>query len=93
MNWTKLETAMMCHHLTRHIEYDKLVDYLCRTESTSSILASRKKVREYLVDNNMYDLTDDDIKKLRSPESPVSLEKTGFLHIINQSHHTDTTDK
>lgn len=81
MNWSKLETAMLCHHLTKLVEYDKLVDYLCRTETSESIIASRVKVRKYLVDNDMYELSEEQIKRFRLPESPVSLEKTGWSHL------------
>ena len=79
--WSKLETMMIYYHLTRLVEYDRLIDYLCRTETTESIIASRVKVRNYLQENNMYDLTEDQIKTLGSPQSPYSLENTGFSHL------------
>ena len=79
--WSKLETAMIYYHLTKLIEYDRLIDYLYRTETSESIVASRVKVRNYLQEHNMYDLTEDQIKTFRLPQSPCSLENTGFSHV------------
>ena len=81
MTLSKLEHAMILHHLTKLVEYDRLIDYLCRTETSESIIASRVKVRNWLQENNMYDLTDEQIKRFRLPESPCSLESMRLSHL------------
>lgn len=79
--WSELETVMIIYHLTKLVEYDRLIDYFCRTETSESIIASRVKVRNFLQENNMYDLSEDQIKRFRLPESPCSLENMGLSHL------------
>ena len=79
--WSKLELVMLYHHMTQLDEYDRLVAYLSRTETPESIREARSKVNDYLREHDMEHLTESEIEHMRSPESPCSLEQTGWAHL------------
>ena len=81
MPLSKLEHVMILHHVTHDPVYLRLIHLLSQTEMHDDIEESRAKVTLMLGRSGLLDLTDEDRTRARQPDSPFSLESTGWSHL------------
>lgn len=79
---TKLEHAMILHHITHEPAYSRLISLLSQTEMPQVIEESRNRVTLMLRRIGAYHLTDEQRRRARQ-EPPFSLESTGWAHMRN----------
>ena len=81
MSLSKLEHAMILHHVTHDPVYSRLIHLFSQTEMPHDIVESRAKVNMRLERKGLLDLTDEERARARQPDSPFSLESTGWSHM------------
>ena len=77
---TKLEHAMILHHMTHEPAYSRLISFLSQTEMPRVIVESRARVASLLRRTGVFHLTDEQRSRARQ-EPPFSLESTGWAHL------------
>lgn len=86
---SKLEHLILLYDVTLLPQYNYLVNLLSESENAETVRAASDRVRQILEPHGIYNMPDEQREHFRKPESPFSLESTGWSHLPSDIGETE----